>query len=62
MLKLVLKKTYDDENDLKDGTGFVSAPIRITEECSNEREDINSSSPFADVIGRINVTLLQNPS
>lgn len=60
-MKLV-KNTYNDKNDLKDGTSFVSAPIGITKKGSNKREDVNSSGPFADIVSSFSIVLLQNPS
>lgn len=54
------KKTYNDKDDLKDGTSFVSSPIGITKKGTNKREDVNSSSPFADIVSSISIVLLQN--
>lgn len=52
--------TYYDEDDLKDGTGFVPSPVGITEEGSHEWEDVDSASPFADIVSSIGIILSQN--
>lgn len=59
--RLRVKVTYDDKDDLKNCTSFVSSPVGITEESTNKREDVNRSGPFANVISSIGVALLQNP-
>lgn len=42
--------TYNDKDDLKDGTGLVPPPVRVAEEGAQKRENVDSSSPFADII------------
>lgn len=50
--------TYYDKDDLKDCTSFVSSPVRITKECPNKRENVDSPSPFADIVSSISIVLL----
>lgn len=54
--------TYNDKDDLKDGTSFVSSPIGITEESTNKGEDVDSASPFADIVGCISIVLAYHTS
>lgn len=56
-----VKGTHNDKDDLKNGTGFVSSPVGITKESTNKREDVDSSSPFANVVSSISIALLQHP-
>ena len=53
--------TYNDKDDLKDGTSFVSTPVGVAEEGPEEGEDVDGSSPFANIISSISIVLLQNP-
>jgi len=46
---------------LKDGACFVSSPVGIAEERTHKREDVDSSSPFADGIRSISIVLSQHP-
>lgn len=50
--------TYYDKDDLKDCTSFVSSPVRIAKECPNKRENVDSPSPFADIVSSISIVLL----
>ena len=50
--------TYYDKDDLEYCTSFVSSPVRVTEECPNKRENVNCSSPFADIVSSISIVLL----
>ena len=52
--------TYNDKDDLKNGTSFVPSPVRITEESPNKREDVDRPGPFAYTVGCIGIVLLQN--
>lgn len=53
---------YHYKNDLKDCAGQVTAPVGIAEECPNQGEQINSSSPLANVIGSNGTFLTKNSS
>jgi hypothetical protein len=61
MRKNVRGITYNYKNDLKDSTCFISSPIRVTKESSHKREDVNSSSPFANIVGGFCVILSYHP-
>lgn len=53
---------YQDENELEDGTCPVSAPVGVTDKSTHQREDVDSPSPFADVVSSISILLLEDPS
>jgi len=53
----VLKTTYDDKYELEDGAGNVPSPVRVTEEGSKKRENVNCASPLAHVVGCISIVL-----
>lgn len=55
-----IMSTYDDKDDLKDGTSFVSSPIGIAKECPGEREDVDGPGPFANIIGSFSILLLKH--
>lgn len=51
---------YHYEDGLEDGTGFVSTPVGVTEKGAEEREEVDSAGPLADVVSRIGGVDLQN--
>ena len=53
--------TYGDEDDLEDGAGLVSTPVRVAEKGTNEREEIDGARPFANAVRCVSVALLHHP-
>lgn len=53
--------TCRDKDELEDGTGFVSSPIRVADKGTNKRENIDRSCPFAHVVGSFCIALMQHP-
>ena len=53
--------TYENKDGLKDGTGFVPSPVRITEEGSKKRKDVDCPCPFAHIVGRVSIVLAHYP-
>ena len=44
------KRTYNDKDELEDGTGDVPSPVRVTEESSKKRKYVNCACPLAHVV------------
>lgn len=46
---------------MKDGASQVAPQVGITQECPDERKDVDSSCPLADIVCCFSIILLKNP-
>jgi len=51
---------YQHENELKDGAGQVTSPVRVAEEGPDQGAQINSPGPLAHIVGCTRIPLLEN--
>lgn len=53
--------TYDDEDDLEDGTGLVSPPVGVAQERADQREDVDRPRPLAHAVSSVGIVLPEHP-
>lgn len=54
---MISEYTYNDEDDLEDGTCDVPPPVGVTKEGSKKREEVNCPCPLAHIVGSFSIVL-----
>ena len=49
------KESYGKEDELEDDAGLVSSPVGVSDEGTDDGEDVGSATPVADVVGGISI-------
>lgn len=56
-----LLATYQDKDGLEEGTSPVPSQVSVTEEGTDEREEVDSPCPFTNIISCASVVLTHHP-